>query len=353
MKNLQEGAIGLAEYGLEGDVDGGPAVDEPGAVGAEQDAVGAAFRGETLRSARFHFGERTGFAAGGKVGKADAVELGFDRGDFSGGIIDVSAVVVNVFDVGAAGSEAPYAALHITEVQLAVAVADVGAVDEEFGALDEEDALEGLHPGGVVLAEEGPEEGAVGSVVDIEVEAVLAAVDDLDEKPAAVGSPGDAGEVALVGEVGDLKGIEDITQGVADAKADVLGGHAVHGITYAFEAAGAGGDVQQGELADGAFIDPVNGQTAAVGRRVVSAVYAELVAGRDLAVCDCGAVAGGEFRGLGALEGKFGGDFRLCVPAEVFVFGTDGAAVDLRAGKLLAAGSADRDRLDDGALGGQ
>ena len=148
------------------------------------------------------------------------------------------------------------------------------------------DRIERLHPRVVVLAQQGADETAVAGVIEVEAHVVLAAVDDVDQNLALVGSPGDSGEVSLGSEVPDVQGAQDMPEGVADAEVNLLRRHAVHGIAYALEAACAGIYVQQGELAHGAFVHPEHCQEVTIGRGEPALGESELVARRDHAIAD-------------------------------------------------------------------
>ena len=108
-------------------------------------------------------------------------------------------------------------AQRVAEVEVAVAVAVVGAVDEIVAVLDEVEALLRLHPGIVVLGEQGTDKRPVRGPVHVEPEIVLRTVEHLHEDIFPVRRPGHTRQIALLVEVVNLEGREDVPGGVADA----------------------------------------------------------------------------------------------------------------------------------------
>ena len=108
-------------------------VDESGAVFVEGDRVPAFLGGQPDRLAepglRHSVGASLGLA-GSRDPDLDPEQMILDRGDLRRGVVDKPAVVAKVLDVGINSGQPSDSPEGVAEVKVAVAVADIGAVDE-------------------------------------------------------------------------------------------------------------------------------------------------------------------------------------------------------------------------------
>ena len=188
---------------------------------------------------------------------------------------------------------------------------------------------------------------------------VLAAVDDLDIQDAPVGRPADVRQVSLFAEVLDIQVDGLPRQAVVHPQGNQFGVHPVHRVLDGDEAAGAGLDVQEGEIRHAGFVFPVKGEFRAVRRPEDAAVDAEFIPADALAEDQVAPVGKGDCRRIGPVgdeqavalaEGLPGGGHRhglareslrrlplavlevgigvVILPPEVAVLGDDGPVQD-------------------------
>ena len=200
---LDERAVAVAYVYAAGHADGAPGVDEPAAVRREADAVPATLRGEPFRLAYLRRGDAL------EPAELHPHQVVLHGGEFGAGIIDpypvLAGCLANVCHVRGLVADALHVAEGVAEEEVLPPAAVVGAIDEEAVSHGPQRVLR-LHPGLIVLGQDGAHERAVGGPVHVEVHMVLAAVEHLHEDVPGIGAPADSGEVALVGEVRDLKG---------------------------------------------------------------------------------------------------------------------------------------------------
>ena len=121
-------------------------------------------------------------------------------------IIDETAVVAKVFDIGIDACQALYSAKGVNQVKVAIAVAVVCAVDEYIvPAFGEPDRVQRLYPGVVMLGEDGADQLSGRGGVLVQVHVVLGTVHDLGKNVTVVRAPGQVGYVAVFAEIGNVQ----------------------------------------------------------------------------------------------------------------------------------------------------
>ena len=197
----------------------------------------------------------------------------------------MASVIGDVLHVRVRAGQAGDAAQGVAEIEIAVAVAAVGPVNEAAAVpLEEPNGVEGLGIAAVVFAQYGPEEASVAGAVHIHIHVLLLPVHHLYDDLAAVRSPGYVGQIALVAEVVHLAADRAAGGQVIDQQADMLGGHSGHRVAYLAQFARTAAYVQQREEAHRPFVLAVEGYAAGIGTPEYASVYAELVAADRLAI---------------------------------------------------------------------
>ena len=134
---------------------------------------------------------------------------------------------------------------------------------------------------------------------------MLGTVHHLGIETLAVRAPGQVGDVPLFAEIPYIQPDSLGRCKAVHAHADVLRGHAVHGIVKELELAGAGLDVEERELAYAALVLLVEGHLGGVRAHVPSGIDAKLVAAYGFSVDDTGVCRLGDADG-GVLLAVFG-----------------------------------------------
>jgi len=233
----------------------------------------------------------------GRHFQIDLEKMVLNRGNLGRGVKERRPGMAGIGDIG---RDRRYAAEgrseRIAEVETAVAVAVVGAIEEDIGAFAEKAyGVERLHPGVILLGQQRTQFTARDGAVAVEMHLVLAPGEDLDPDLAAVGGPADVRQVALVGKVVDVHPDRLPAFGVIDPEGDELRDHAVHRVADLLQRAGAGGDVQKGKFRHAGLVLAVESDLPAVRRPEDAPVDAEFVAADALAIDD----AVGAFRDEG------------------------------------------------------
>ena len=202
------------------------------------------------------------------------------------------SVVCDISYVSVGTGESLYVSVEVAEVEVAVSVTVVCAVDEiVVAALDEGHRVLWLYIFLVVLGEDGLYEVSCQCVIYIEFHVLLASVEDLDEDLRAVRSPADVGEVLVVAVLVHLHICCLASGDVIYSELNVFRVHSGHRVFDFFEGAGSGGDVQEREAGHFAFVLAVECHFAAVWSDEDTSVDAEFVAAYVLAVGDFWAFA--------------------------------------------------------------
>ena len=157
-------------------------------------------------------------------------------------------VVADICHVSIDFSETTDAAFQVAEIEVAVAVPVVGAVDEDVvGALDEPNGILRLYELLVVFREDGPDELSCHGVIQVKLQMLLAAVQHLHEDLVSVRCPADVGQILVISEVVYLKIYALAGHEVIDSHLNVFRVHSGHRIFDFLEASCPGGDVQERE----------------------------------------------------------------------------------------------------------
>ena len=294
--SLKEGAgnlaVGRAEVYHAGNFQGRVVVEEPFAVGRKGAVVPTLGVGEAQGFATLDVYLAEVLLYGRKFKRVVVYRLGI--------VAEVEDVGIYIHQPAATPSLALGRAL--IEVEIPESVAHVGRVEEAVGILAEEvERIAGLYPTRVGVDAHLLYKLARSGAVAVEVYLLLGAVEHLDIDELAIGAPSDVGQVALLVEVGNLAPHGLAVGGVVYAKRNVLRGESVLGILDVYKRAGAGGDVEQGEVGHTANILLVESHAQAIGRGKNTFADAKLVAAH-LATADNVGVALGGNGHLGALQ---------------------------------------------------
>lgn len=268
----------------------GPDVQQPAAVRRELHMVPAPAGGKLHRLGELGLLDR--ILAGNL--QRHLVKVVLHRRILGRCIEDGAAVIGQVLDIGRCGGKPADGAQRIHQVKVSEAVPVVRAVEEDVCAsLDEIQRVQRFHPGLVVLREEGAHIVAVAGPVLVQLQVVLAAVQNLGKDVLGIRAPGDVGDIALRGEIVHLE-VGGVARGkVVYAHGHFFGVHPVHGILDLPELSGAGLDVQEREPANLVLVFAVEGHGRAVRAHVPAIVDAELVAAHRFSIDQVGAVGGG------------------------------------------------------------